>query len=219
MGENSLLTQEQKVILTEISQNDFLVSQFYFTGGTALSEAYLKHRYSDDLDFFTDKKFDSQAVFSLVGQWAKKYKFSFQTQFVEPTDIFVLAFPEGQNLKLDFAFYPYQRLASGERYQGLPIDSLLDIAVNKLVLITQRTEVKDFVDLYYLLNKFAVSDLIKGAKVKFSVEIEPLILASHFVLVEDFEFLPRMIKPLALFDLKDFFRQQAKSLGKSLVEP
>ena len=27
-------------------------TEFYLTGGTALSRGYLKHRYSDDLDFF-----------------------------------------------------------------------------------------------------------------------------------------------------------------------
>ncbi len=31
---------------------------FYLTGGTALSRAYLHHRYSDDLDFFVNQKED-----------------------------------------------------------------------------------------------------------------------------------------------------------------
>jgi len=28
---------------------------FYLTGGTVLSRAYLNHRYSDDLDFFVNQ--------------------------------------------------------------------------------------------------------------------------------------------------------------------
>ena len=29
-------------------------TRFYLTGGTALSRAYYRHRYSDDLDFFVN---------------------------------------------------------------------------------------------------------------------------------------------------------------------
>lgn len=94
----------------------------------------------------------------------------------------------------------------------------LDISVNKLLTITQRAEVKDFVDLFFLLKKFTVWDLIEGVKSKFKMETEPLTLASHFILAEDFDFLPRMIVPLTLTDLKNFFLLQAKSLGKTAVK-
>ena len=32
--------------------------EFYLTGGTVLSRAYLNHRYSDDLDFFVNQAGD-----------------------------------------------------------------------------------------------------------------------------------------------------------------
>lgn len=38
-------------------------------------------------------------------------------------------------------------------YNGLPVDSIADIAVNKLLTISQRTASKDFIDLYYILKK------------------------------------------------------------------
>lgn len=65
MGKIQLQTREQKIILDEVKQSDFLKSHFYFTGGTALSAAYLHHRYSDDLDFFSEKQFDNQTIFTL----------------------------------------------------------------------------------------------------------------------------------------------------------
>jgi len=52
MGKNSILNNRQSLILEEFQKSDFLTSKFYFTGGTALSEVYLKHRESVDLDFF-----------------------------------------------------------------------------------------------------------------------------------------------------------------------
>lgn len=41
----------QDQILKVIQQCD---TEFYLTGGTALSRCYLDHRYSDDLDFFVN---------------------------------------------------------------------------------------------------------------------------------------------------------------------
>ena len=41
---------------------------------------------------------------------------------------------------------------------NLEIDSLLDIAVNKILTLSSRAEVKDFVDLYFLLQKFSLWD-------------------------------------------------------------
>ena len=36
--------------------------------------------------------------------------------------------------------------------------------------------------------------------------------------VEDFDYLLKMLKPLTLPELKDFFRQKAKELAKRVVE-
>jgi predicted nucleotidyltransferase component of viral defense system len=214
MGKNSILTRTQKLILAQIAATDFIRSEFYFTGGTALSEVYLKHRESVDLDFFSERKFEPQTIFNLISGWAREFKFSFEPQFVEPTHIYILNFKNSERLKLDFAYYPYKRLRRGTSYEGIEVDSKLDIAVNKTLLISsQRTEVKDFVDLYFLLDEFTVWDLIEGVGLKFGNKIEPFILASDFMAVEDFEFLPRMCKKLSLQDLRKRFLQEARSLG------
>ena len=78
--------------------------------------------------------------------------------------------------------------------------------------------VKDFVDLYYLLKKFTFWDLRKGAKQKFRMNIEPMLIAADFLAVEEFTVLPRMIKPLTLEELKAFFRAQAMKLAKKNIE-
>ncbi|HPG30304.1 MAG TPA: nucleotidyl transferase AbiEii/AbiGii toxin family protein [bacterium] len=46
---------EQKLYaVQDIVLNDSNITNFYLTGGTALSRFYYNHRYSDDLDFFCD---------------------------------------------------------------------------------------------------------------------------------------------------------------------
>ena len=218
MGEIKLNTKEQELILNEIKQSDFLRSRFYFTGGTALSSVYLHHRYSDDLDFFSKEQFDNQVLFTLVQEWSQKHDFTFQSRFVDVVYIFELVFKDQVTLKLDFAHYPVKQLEKHTVIDGINIDSQLDIAVNKLLTVSQRNEVKDFVDLYFLLEKFTIWDLREGVRVKFNVEIDPLLLAADLLKVEDFDYLPKMIKPLTSEELKSFFRQKAKEIGGKTVE-
>ncbi|HUD44681.1 MAG TPA: nucleotidyl transferase AbiEii/AbiGii toxin family protein [Patescibacteria group bacterium] len=217
MGTLHLLTKEQQTIFDEIVKNDYFRKQFYFTGGTALSAVYLHHRYSDDLDIFSENTLNNQTIFSLIQEWSKKHDFTFQSRFVEVTYIFDLLFSNNTQLKVDFSYYPYKRIEKGNTTEGFNIDSLNDIAINKVVTIQQRNDVKDFVDLYYLLQDFSLWDLIHGVKEKFNIEIDPFLLATDFLKVEDFTFLPRMIKPLTLDELKSFYRLRAKDLGEQSI--
>lgn len=121
-------------------------------------------------------------------------------------------------IKIDFAYYPYRRLKKGLNISGVKLDSLFDIAANKLQTITRRTEVKDFVDLYFLLEKFTLWDLIYAVKEKFRLEIDLIWLGSDFLKAEKFENLPRMLVPFSLKKLQDFYREKAKQLGMSVVK-
>ena len=55
---NKILTNGQISLLEEIGKNEFIAQKFYLTGGTALAGFYLSHRYSEDLDFFSETEFD-----------------------------------------------------------------------------------------------------------------------------------------------------------------
>ena len=196
-------SKEQKTIFDQVTKSTYLKSNFYFTGGTALSYFYLQHRYSEDE----------------VKLWAKKFDFTFQHQFKEVVNIFTINFKNKITLKVDFGYYPHRRVGKGISYQGISIDSQLDIAINKLASVNQRSQVKDFVDLYFLLDKFLIWDLIEDVKVKFRMELEPWILASDLeYYIDQFKYLPKMIKPLTLNGLKKFFRNQAIILGRKAVE-
>lgn len=216
--ERSILSPNQQKILTKISQSQELTSRFYFSGGTALSEVYLKHRLSEDLDFFSDHTFAPNLILKHLNEWAKDLSFTFTSQFVDPTHIYLLQFAPNRELKIDFAYYPYSHLEPIKRDYKVPVDSLMDIAVNKLVTLSQRHEVKDFVDLYFLLRSFSLWDLISGARIKFHLEIEPLTLAADFTGVENFTYLPTLLSPVSLTELKSYFLTQAQTLGKKMVK-
>ena len=151
-------------------------------------------------------------------EWGLKHKFTFNSRFREVVYIFDLIFDDKTELKVDFGYYHYKRVEKSLVWNGIEVDSLIDIAINKLQTIIQRTTIKDFVDLYYLLEKFTIWDLIAGVKAKFGQKLEPFILASDFLKVEEFEYLPKMIKPLTIEQLKDYFRKKAVEIGKKGVE-
>ena len=54
MVKKTILTKNQQLLLNEIGKNKAISEAFYLGGGTALAEFYLKHRLSEDLDFFTE---------------------------------------------------------------------------------------------------------------------------------------------------------------------
>lgn len=219
MGKVHILTQAQESILDELRKSEYIKQRFYFSGGTALASYYLHHRYSEDLDFFSPHRFDNQAIIELVEEWSKRHKFSIKARFVEVVYRFELTFPFGEVLKLDLSYYPYQQIEPPKDRDGIALDSLTDIAVNKLLTVSQRTDVKDFVDLYFLLQQFSTWDLLEGVRQKFKMDQEPLLLAADFLKVEDFTLLPKMIKPLTIGKLKTFFREKAKEIGGKAVEP
>lgn len=217
MGKINIITKEQKLILDEFRKDDFLRQTFYFTGGTALSLYYLQHRLSVDLDFFSEKDFDSQIILDKLYLWGTKHHFSIHLRTVENTHMFTLDFAKGKSLKVDFAYYPYPLLEKVKDIEDLRINSLMDIAVNKLTAASQRDEIKDFVDLYFLLKTYSIWDLIRGVEVKFKLEIDPVFLGMIFMKAEKFDYLPKMILPLELPELKDFFKEKAREVTKKIV--
>ena len=180
---------------------------------------YLEHRYSDDLDFFSLKPFDDEEVLAFINQLAQQLELNYIVNKQTLVTTFQFSKEGGLLLKIDFSHYPYPLVNKGKIVDHVQIDSLRDIATNKLLTIILRQSVKDFVDLYFLLQKdFSIWDLIYGLEAKFRMETDILYLASDFLKSQKFEILPKMIKPLELAELKAFFKKQAIDLGWKIAE-
>ena len=67
----TILTPNQQLLLEHASQSKVITDTFYLTGGTALSEFYLQHRLSEDLDFFSEEELDTTAIAAWVKATAK----------------------------------------------------------------------------------------------------------------------------------------------------
>ena len=215
---SALLTPQQNTILSLFVSNVFLREKLYFTGGTALSTFYLNHRYSDDLDFFSNEKLDSFQLNAIVQGWADKLHITYTSRQVEDTYLFFLKFSNNYELKVDFAHYPYLNVEELVDVEGLKVNSKKDIAVNKCVTISQRFDVKDFVDLFYLLKEYSIYELHELTNKKFNRDYDLMLLASDLLKMEQFEYLPRMILPLSLTELREYFVGLAGSLGARVTK-
>jgi len=196
---------------------EYITKNFYFTGGTALSAFYLHHRYSEDLDFFSLQDFDRDRIEEIIYSWSKKFNFKYENKEREVVRMYLLHY-EDVTLKLDFAHYPYPLIEEGFKYHDLKIDSLQDIATNKLLCIQSRTDVKDFVDLYYLLQDRNIWEISYGLEKKFRRIFEPLLYAEDMMKIQDFQELPRMIKPLTIEQLRSYYQELAKTLASKSIE-
>lgn len=212
-----ILTPLQKTFILKFSESP-LQETFFLTGGTALSAFYLQHRLSDDLDFFTESAGEVRQILPWVERTSRglNLKLEIRRQSQSFADCFFQT-PEGETLRIDFApDSPFRFEKTILRPEcKIYIDNLTDIACNKLSALYDRAEPKDFVDVYFLDREgLPFPELLEKAKKK-HVGLDDYWLAQAFQRIQEVEKLPRMLKPIELETLKNFFNEW----GRKLVEP
>lgn len=215
-----ILTEQQHSALKMISATQ-LAHHFYFGGGTALSHYYLQHRLSEDLDFFNQQEFDPRSVTVVLKSFQKILGFtSFDYQNSFNRNLYFLRFTDDYVLKLEFTYYPFQQVEQPKEMDGLLVDSVIDIATNKLFTIAQKPRGRDYFDLYSIIQKydFDLEDLRVKAKLKFDWHIDPLQLGSRL-----FEVDAHLDDPIIKesFDRKkmiNFFQTEAEKMKAEVIE-
>lgn len=124
--------------------------EFYLAGGTGLA-LQLGHRISEDLGFFTPRRFQPR---ELVGALAGK----FDVQILGMADGTLHALFFGK-ARVSFLLYPHGLMFPVREFHGCPVADPRDIGAAKIMAIGQRGAKKDFVDLYYLLQRFSLEEL------------------------------------------------------------
>ena len=222
MLKKSVLSKSQKDILAIISRDKTICSNFYLTGGTALAEFYLHHRLSEDLDFFSENEFEPQNVsvfLEKIKKEAKIKKVEFQQSFNR--NLFFLDLTNGDKIKTEFTYFPFTRIERKEKMGDLYIDSLLDIAVNKVFTIYQKPRSRDFIDLYFILREdknLSLDDLIKKAQIKFDSYLDPLQLGAQYIKARELKDFPKMLVDIEDKIWQDFFINEAKKLSKQIIK-
>jgi predicted nucleotidyltransferase component of viral defense system len=219
MAAGKILNSNQQKLLAIISKEKKLCDFFYLTGGTVLAEYYLQHRLSEDLDFFSEREFDPQMIFVFwkkVQKEAGIKKIDFQQSFNR--NLFFLRIGR-EIIKAEFTYFPFPRIENKKKIGGLSVDSLIDIAVNKVFTIYQCPRSRDFIDLYFILKKehWTIADLIRKAKIKFDWHVDALQLGAQFLQATEIKDYPRMIKNIDHRGWQRFFVREAKILKNNVL--
>ncbi|MGV8118823.1 MAG: nucleotidyl transferase AbiEii/AbiGii toxin family protein [Candidatus Xenobiia bacterium LiM19] len=155
-----------------------LKTEFYLTGGTALSRGYLHHRYSDDLDFFIhgEKAFIDNVQALVIQLRTLPYLVEVERMHEAFSRIIVKEDDESKdNLILKVDFVNEKHLPHFGSLLPLPffplVDNMRNILSNKIGALT-RLEAKDVIDIWGICTKlpFAWEEIIEEANQKSPVE-------------------------------------------------
>jgi hypothetical protein len=196
-------------IFARLGRKPFLRG-FYLAGGSAAA-LHLGHRVSMDLDFFTPEPFSSVALISGLRTIG-----ALTVQQQKPDTLVALL---GRS-RVSFFQYPYALLEPAAVYRGLRIASLLDIALMKIIAISQRGRRRDFVDLYAISRAhYTLQDLLRRLPEKYPTISYPsyhlLRALAHF---EDADKDPPLQTPAdyAWGKVKAFFTKKVGELARRM---
>ncbi len=171
------------------------LNEFYLVGGTALA-LQLGHRNSIDIDLFTRNEFDAQA---LIETLSDKYDLIPAAKFKNGLMAII------NKVKSDFIRNNYPLINAPITEDGITFLSLEDIAAMKINAISNSGKrLKDFIDIYYLLECFSMEHLIECYTRKYT-NFNPLIAIKAIEYFDDTDPSidpPVMKVPLSQEDIK-----------------
>ncbi len=175
-------------------------SAMRLVGGTSLALQY-GHRTSVDLDFFGT--FDSELSFSSI---LRRYG---QLTIVKESSKIKVYLLDG--IKVDFVHYDYPWLESPLQVDGLVLATPPDIAAMKVNAIEGRGSKKDFIDLYYLLQRYTLAEILDFYKQKYPEHsvFRALMSMSYFD-DADMQPTPRMFTNVLWDEMKEYILAQVQ---------
>jgi len=219
-----ILTHLQKKILLHFSK---LPDQeaFYLTGGTALSAFFLNHRRSNDLDFFTNVEQVIQPISQELETSLKNEGFSVERLRALHSFVELSVSSGDESTVVHFALdspFRFEQPATLEEIPGLKIDSLIDIATNKLLALFGRAELRDFVDIYFILKEhFNKIDLVeKSAQKDPGFDLYWLGVAMERIndFSDDSPDLHLLTRPCSMNQLREFFTGWRRDILKEITK-
>ena len=138
--------------------SDFVLKDFFLVGGTALS-LLIGHRQSIDIDLFTDLDFDASIL-------KQHLEHSYNMERGKTIGNGVFGFID--KVKVDIIAHKYPLVKPLQLIGGIRISSLEDIGAMKLHAIVQNgSRLKDFVDVYFLLEHLPLQFFGKAYEQKY----------------------------------------------------
>lgn len=179
---------------------------FFLAWGTALALIFW-HRKSIDFDFFCFEDFNNNELFQKISKifWDKLIKKTFE----EKNTLYI----EANWIKISFFTYKYSLIWEKIESEFFSIYSLEDISAMKLWAIQNRATNKDYIDIYFLIKKFWLEELLIFFEKKFWNIVSKSILRKSLVYFEDI-----IDEELIILSHNLTFEKIKKSLEKTVLE-
>lgn len=171
-------------------------------GGTALALQY-GHRQSIDLDFFGGLSCGIEETKAVLS----KYGHVTILKETETIRIYI-----ANNIKVDFVHYNcYPWIEEAIVEDGIRLASAKDIAAMKINAIEGRGTRKDFVDIYFLLKHFTLSEIISFYKEKYPnySDFRALMSLTYFEDAEQ-QPMPRMLDKTVWTDMQQKILEEVR---------
>ena len=182
-------------------------AQLRLVGGTALA-LLTGHRRSLDLDLFGEITTDPLQMLNRLNAIGKVTILK-RTENIHIFNI--------DDLKVDIVNYPYKWIKDEVLTDNLKIADKPDIAAMKLSAITGRGTKKDFIDLFFLLKSFKLSELMNYYTLKYQDGSSFLVLKSLTYFEDaDQDEMPYMLESVAWELVKNHIAGEVEGYLKSL---
>lgn len=197
------IDEKTKRVLEKIAKTD-LAKNFYLAGGTALA-VHLGHRKSIDLDWFSKKGFSNSEIKKILSELG----------------IFSLTGEEDgtvhgtlDGVKISFLRYNYELSFPLVEFENILLADERDISAMKIDAISSRGNKKDFVDLFFLLKKYSLEELIDLFEKKYKTikynKLHILKSLAYFPDAED-DPMPIMLENVKWEDMKEYISSETHS--------
>ena len=188
-------------------------SRWYLAGGTALA-FQVGHRLSVDLDFFSPA--NDFSTTKLIRRFPTGY---FKVTSERESTLY------GQLLdtKISFIAYPFFKPIENYKWYGcIRMLDPKDIAVMKVIAISQRGRKRDFLDLYwYALNREPLADVLVRLPRQYpTVAHDYQHILKSLMYFEDAESdpMPKLFFNASWSNIKKYFRKEVPEITKRLLK-
>lgn len=173
-------------------------------GGTALA-LQIGHRSSVDIDLFGKHGMDENAIADVLQEFKQRKRLGGSRSI----QVFLI-----NDIKVDLVNYPYPWLQPPVVEEGIRMANVEDIAAMKIAAITQRGSKKDFIDLYFLLQRFELLEILQFYKKKITDGNEWLALRSMSYFDDaDPQPTPAMFQNIEWLEIKAYISKVVKAYG------
>lgn len=208
-----ILSRATRRALDFLSEQQWLKqSKWYLAGGTGLALS-AGHRQSLDLDFFTP-----QSAFSAARLNKRFPQESWKVSVMREGTIY----GELLGVKVSFIAYPFFRSEEKpRRYGSVRVLDPRDIAVMKIVAISQRGTKRDFIDLYwYVKNQEPLCDVLLRLPAQYptvAYDFHHILKSLVYFADAEADPMPRIFFDAQWNQIKKFFKKEIAAAARKLL--